>query len=123
MTGSAQGNAEIAAKGRVGLHYLQIAILDRDGAGHRVEKMLEFALGAGEFLLQSAHLRNVHGHLKEKLQITQFPEAERDKLVKASEPIWQQWAKDQDKEGRPGTEILNFVKGEVAKTKATAQKK
>jgi TRAP-type C4-dicarboxylate transport system substrate-binding protein len=60
---------------------------------------------------------------KEKLEITQFPEAEREKLVKASEPIWQQWAKDQDKERRPGTEVLNFVKGEVAKIKATAEKK
>jgi TRAP-type C4-dicarboxylate transport system substrate-binding protein len=58
---------------------------------------------------------------KEKLEITQFPEAERDKLVAASAPIWKQWAQEQDKEGRPGTEILNFVQAEVAKAKAGKQ--
>jgi TRAP-type C4-dicarboxylate transport system substrate-binding protein len=53
----------------------------------------------------------------QKLEITQFPEAERGKLVKASEPIWAAWAKEQDGAGRPGTELLNFVKAEVAKAK------
>ena len=60
---------------------------------------------------------------RQKLELTEFPEAERDKLVDASAPIWQAWAKDQDAAGRPGTEMLNFVKGEVAKTKATVGKK
>mgnify|MGYP001470303273 CR=1 FL=1 len=60
---------------------------------------------------------------RQKLEVTEFPEAERDKLVDASVPIWQAWAKDQDAAGRRGTEMLNFVKGEVAKTKAAAGKK
>ncbi|MGE3650296.1 MAG: TRAP transporter substrate-binding protein DctP [Reyranellaceae bacterium] len=60
---------------------------------------------------------------RQKLELTEFPEAERDKLVDASTPIWQAWAKDQDAAGRPGTEMLNFVKGEVAKTKAAVGKK
>lgn len=55
---------------------------------------------------------------KEKLEITQFPEAERDKLIAASAGIWQDWAKEQDSAGRPGTELLNFVKAEVAKAKS-----
>jgi TRAP-type C4-dicarboxylate transport system substrate-binding protein len=55
---------------------------------------------------------------KEKLEITQFPQAERDKLVAASAPIWEAWAREQDSAGRPGTDILNFVKSEVAKAKA-----
>jgi TRAP-type C4-dicarboxylate transport system substrate-binding protein len=54
---------------------------------------------------------------KQKLDVTQFPETERDKLVAASRPIWASWAKEQDAAGRPGTEILNFVKAEVAKAK------
>ena len=57
---------------------------------------------------------------KEKLEITQFPEAEREKLVGASADIWKAWAKEQDSAGRPGTEILNFIKAEVAKAKAKA---
>ena len=55
--------------------------------------------------------------------MTEFPEAEREKLVKASAPIWQAWAKDQDKAGRPGTQVLKFVEAEVAKVKAQAAKK
>lgn len=55
---------------------------------------------------------------RQKLEITQFPEAERDKLVAASAAIWAAWAKEQDGAGRPGTEILNFVKAEVAKARA-----
>jgi TRAP-type C4-dicarboxylate transport system substrate-binding protein len=55
---------------------------------------------------------------RQKLEITQFPEAEREKLVGASVPIWEAWAREQDGAGRPGTEMLNFVKAEVAKVKA-----
>jgi len=60
---------------------------------------------------------------KQKLEVTEFPEAEREKLVKASAPIWQAWAKDQDKAGRPGTQVLKFVEAEVAKVKAQAAKR
>jgi TRAP-type C4-dicarboxylate transport system substrate-binding protein len=54
---------------------------------------------------------------KEKLEVTPFPPAERAKLVAASAAIWEKWAKDQEAAGRPGTEMLNFVKAEVAKYK------
>lgn len=59
---------------------------------------------------------------KQKLEVTEFPEAERNKLVEASIPIWKTWAKDQDAAGRPGTEVLDYVKAEVAKAKAQAKK-
>ena len=54
---------------------------------------------------------------KQKLEVTPFPPAERAKLVAASGPIWEQWVKDQEAAGRPGREMLNFVKAEVAKYK------
>jgi TRAP-type C4-dicarboxylate transport system substrate-binding protein len=54
---------------------------------------------------------------KQKLEIVQFPAEERAKLVAASLAIWEEWAKEQEAAGRPGKEILNFVKAEVAKQK------
>jgi TRAP-type C4-dicarboxylate transport system substrate-binding protein len=54
---------------------------------------------------------------KEKLEITPFPEAERKKLEAGANEIWEQWVKDQEAAGRPGREMLNFVKAEVAKLK------
>lgn len=59
---------------------------------------------------------------KQKLEVTVFPEAERNKLVEASVPIWKAWAKEQDAAGRPGTEVLDYVKAEVAKVEAQAKK-
>jgi len=55
---------------------------------------------------------------KQRLEIVQFPEAEREKLVAASVPIWEAWAKEQDAAGRPGSELLGFIKAEVAKAKS-----
>lgn len=52
---------------------------------------------------------------KQKLEVVQFPADERAKLVAASGNIWEAWVKEQEAAGRPGREILNFVKGEVAK--------
>jgi TRAP-type C4-dicarboxylate transport system substrate-binding protein len=52
---------------------------------------------------------------KQKLEVTQFPASERAKLVAASNPIWEAWVKEQEAAGRPGREILNFVKAQVAK--------
>jgi TRAP-type C4-dicarboxylate transport system substrate-binding protein len=52
---------------------------------------------------------------KQKLEVVQFPAAERAKLVAAANPIWDDWVKEQEAAGRPGKEILNFVKSEVAK--------
>jgi TRAP-type C4-dicarboxylate transport system substrate-binding protein len=54
---------------------------------------------------------------KEKLEVTEFPAAERAKLVAASGPIWEDWVKQQEAAGRPGRQILDFVKAEVAKHK------
>ncbi len=51
----------------------------------------------------------------EKLEVTKFPPAERAKLVAGASEIWETWVKDQEAAGRPGREILNFVKSEVAK--------
>jgi TRAP-type C4-dicarboxylate transport system substrate-binding protein len=52
---------------------------------------------------------------RKKLEVTTFPPAERDKLVAASGAIWEAWVMEQERAGRPGREILNFVKAEVAK--------
>lgn len=46
---------------------------------------------------------------KQRLEVVQFPEAERRKLVDKAEPHWKKWAEDIDKQGMPGTEILNFT--------------
>jgi TRAP-type mannitol/chloroaromatic compound transport system substrate-binding protein len=52
---------------------------------------------------------------KQKLEIVPFPASERAKLVAASNDIWEAWVKEQEGAGRPGREMLNFVKGEVGK--------
>ncbi len=54
---------------------------------------------------------------KQKLEVVQFPPEERAKLVAGANDIWEAWAKQQEEAGRPGREILNFVKAEVAKYK------
>ena len=54
---------------------------------------------------------------REKLEITQFPPEERAKLAAGANDIWEAWVKEQEAAGRPGREILNFVKSEVAKYK------
>jgi TRAP-type C4-dicarboxylate transport system substrate-binding protein len=54
---------------------------------------------------------------KEKLELTPFPAAERKKLEAGADAIWEAWVKEQEAAGRPGREILNFVKAEVAKVK------
>jgi TRAP-type C4-dicarboxylate transport system substrate-binding protein len=54
---------------------------------------------------------------KEKLEVTEFPPAERAKLAEGANEIWEGWVKEQEAAGRPGREILNFVKSEVAKYK------
>ena len=54
---------------------------------------------------------------KQKLELTQFPTAERDKLAAGANDIWEAWVKEQEAAGRPGREILTFVKAQVAKYK------
>jgi TRAP-type C4-dicarboxylate transport system substrate-binding protein len=52
---------------------------------------------------------------REKMEITEFPPSEREKLVAAARPLWDEWAAEQDKQGVRGTEILNFAKEQVTK--------
>ncbi len=54
---------------------------------------------------------------KQKLEVTPFPEAERAKLAEGASQIWEEWVKEQEAAGRPGREILNFIKAESAKYK------
>jgi TRAP-type C4-dicarboxylate transport system substrate-binding protein len=54
---------------------------------------------------------------KQKLEITRFPPSERAKLAAGAGKIWEEWVKEQEAEGRPGRQILEFVKAEVAKYK------
>ncbi len=52
---------------------------------------------------------------RKRVEIVPFPAAERQKLVARAKPYWAAWAKKMDSEGRPGTELLNFTKAQVAK--------
>ena len=52
---------------------------------------------------------------KQKLEVIPFPASERKKLEAGADEIWEGWVKEQEAAGRPGREILNFVKAEVAK--------
>lgn len=54
---------------------------------------------------------------KQRLEVTVFPEAERAKLAAGANEIWEAWVKEQDAAGRPGREILDFLKAEAAKYK------
>src|SRR5207247_9233468 len=54
---------------------------------------------------------------KQKLEVVQFPAKERAKLAAAANDIWEDWVKAQEAAGRPGREMLDFVKAQVAKYK------
>lgn len=54
---------------------------------------------------------------REKLEVTPFPPAERAKLAAGAGKIWEAWVKEQEAAGRPGRQMLDFVKAEVAKYK------
>ena len=54
---------------------------------------------------------------KQRLEVTVFPEAERAKLAAGASQIWEDWVKEQEAAGRPGREILDFLKAEAAKYK------
>jgi len=56
---------------------------------------------------------------KDKLEIVRFPPAERAKMVAAAEPLWKEWAEQQDSQGLRGSEILQFAKEQVAKFSAS----
>jgi len=50
-----------------------------------------------------------------KLEVVKVAPSERAKLAAGADKIWAEWTKTQDAAGRPGSDILNFVKAEVAK--------
>lgn len=51
----------------------------------------------------------------EKLKVDPFPAAERAKLAAGASKIWEDWVKEQEDAGRPGRQILDFVKAQSAK--------
>ena len=52
---------------------------------------------------------------KEKLEVVSFPSSERAKLAAGAGSIWEEWVKEQEAAGRPGRELLDFVKSQSAK--------
>jgi TRAP-type C4-dicarboxylate transport system substrate-binding protein len=54
---------------------------------------------------------------KQKLEVSQFSAADRQRLIAGVGDIWEGWVKEQEAAGRPGREMLEFVKKEVAKYK------
>ena len=45
---------------------------------------------------------------KEKIEIIEFPAAERAKLVQKAQTVYDAWVKEREKEGLPGKEILDY---------------
>ena len=58
---------------------------------------------------------------KEKLEVTQFPDSEREKLAAGAAAFWKEWADGQDAKGRPGTAMLAFVQAEIKKANAAVK--
>ncbi len=52
---------------------------------------------------------------KKKLEVVQITPETRAKVAAGAGKIWKKWTKDQDAAGRPGSEMLKFVKEQVAK--------
>jgi len=50
----------------------------------------------------------------EKLEVVQIKPEVRAQIAKGAEKIWEQWVSDQEAKGRPGREMLDFVKSLVA---------
>ena len=55
---------------------------------------------------------------EKKLEISRFPERDREKMVAAARPLWREWAQQQDSKGLKGSEILQFTMEQVAKLSA-----
>lgn len=45
---------------------------------------------------------------KKNLEFIEFPNAERQRLVKKAEEVYEKWVKAREKEGLPGREVLNY---------------
>jgi TRAP-type C4-dicarboxylate transport system substrate-binding protein len=43
------------------------------------------------------------------IEFIEFPAEDRQKLVRAAEPMWQEWAESVEKQGLPGKEILDYI--------------
>ena len=54
---------------------------------------------------------------KQKLEVNTFSPADRQRLIAGANEIWEGWVVEQEKAGRPGRAMLDFVKKEVAKFK------
>lgn len=52
---------------------------------------------------------------REKLEVVTISPETRAELAAGADKIWAEWAKEQDGKGRPGTDILNFVKASAKK--------
>lgn len=52
---------------------------------------------------------------RQRLEVVQIDPGERAKLAAGADKIWAEWVKEQDAKGRPGSEVLKFVKATVAK--------
>jgi len=52
---------------------------------------------------------------KKRLEVVEIKPSVRAQIAAGASKIWTDWAKKQDDAGRPGTEILNFVKAATAK--------
>jgi TRAP-type C4-dicarboxylate transport system substrate-binding protein len=46
---------------------------------------------------------------KEGIEFIEFPAEDRQKLIKAAEPMWLDWAESVEKQGLPGKEILDYI--------------
>jgi TRAP-type C4-dicarboxylate transport system substrate-binding protein len=82
-----------------------------------VKAKLPDALKAGDAALMEAYKKADAKWIpifKQKLEVDQFPAAERAKLAAGANKIWEAWAQEHGKDGRT---ILDFVKAESAKYK------
>jgi TRAP-type C4-dicarboxylate transport system substrate-binding protein len=46
---------------------------------------------------------------KRGIEFIEFPAKDRQKLIKAAEPMWEEWAESVEKQGLPGKEILDYI--------------
>jgi TRAP-type C4-dicarboxylate transport system substrate-binding protein len=51
----------------------------------------------------------------EKLDVVKIDPKTRNKLIAGAGKIWEEWVQEQEAKGRPGREVLEFVKASVAK--------
>ncbi len=52
---------------------------------------------------------------RERLEILQFPPADREAMMAKAEPLWERWVADMEAKGMAGREILEFTQTQIAK--------